>query len=173
MELVANFTLNNESLDAQFDVSEVTNFDALFQIDVIPDISGLATKEELHETSETINNRIDGVIEAFDEDIETINNNIEEISTELDTKVTDVQGSGVIQASRENNVVTLKSVNFVFEQGIASDTWIIEHNLNKRPSIFVVDTLDRVQIPDDIYYNSNNKMTVTFIAAFAGKAYLN
>lgn len=173
MELVANFTLNNESLDAQFDVSEVTNFDALFKIDVIPDISGLATKEELHETSETINNRIDGVVEAFDEDIETINDNLEEISTELDTKVTDVQGSGVIQASRENNVVTLKSVNFVFEQGIASDTWVIEHNLNKRPSIIVVDTLDRVQIPDDIYYNSNNKMTVTFIATFAGKAYLN
>ena len=32
MELVANFTLDNNSLDANFDVSEVENFDALFEI---------------------------------------------------------------------------------------------------------------------------------------------
>ena len=32
MEFVANFTLNNDSLDAEFDVSEVENFDALFEI---------------------------------------------------------------------------------------------------------------------------------------------
>lgn len=172
MELVANFTLNNESLDAQFDVSEVTNFDALFQIDVIPDISGLATKEELHETSEIINNRIDGVVEAFDEDIEIINDNIEEISTELDTKVTDVQGSGVIQASRENNVVTLKSVNFVFEQGIASTEWVINHNLNKRPSIELVNTNgERFEAFKE--YTSNNQVIIRLDNANTGYAYLN
>ena len=33
MELVVNFTLNNEALEADFDVSEINNFDALFQID--------------------------------------------------------------------------------------------------------------------------------------------
>ncbi|MBQ2285197.1 MAG: hypothetical protein II244_05995 [Clostridia bacterium] len=172
MELVANFTLNNESLDAQFDVSEVTNFDALFQIDVIPDISGLATKEELHETSETINNRIDGVVEAFDEDIEIINDNIEEISTELDTKVTDVQGSGVIQASRENNVVTLKSVNFVFEQGIASDTWIIVHNLGKKPSVILTDSAG-TEFKAHVEYNTLDQLTVYINGATTGKAYLN
>lgn len=32
MEFVVNFTLNNDSLDAEFDVSEVENFDALFEI---------------------------------------------------------------------------------------------------------------------------------------------
>ena len=62
---------------------------------------------------------------------------------------------------------------YTYEQGIASNTWVINHNLNKRPSIIVVDTLDRVQVPDDIYYNSDNTMTVMFLAAFAGKAYLN
>ena len=39
-DLVANFTLNNESLNAEFDVSEVTNFDALFQIDAQMSVSG-------------------------------------------------------------------------------------------------------------------------------------
>lgn len=71
------------------------------------------------------------------------------------------------------HTLELKTTTFVFEQAIASDTWVINHTLNKRPSIIVVDTLDRVQVPDDIYYNSDNKMTVTFLAAFAGKAYLN
>lgn len=32
MEFVVNFTLNNDSLDAEFDVSDVENFDALFEI---------------------------------------------------------------------------------------------------------------------------------------------
>lgn len=62
---------------------------------------------------------------------------------------------------------------FVFEQGIASVEWEIEHNLNKYPSVFVVDSAGTVQIPDTIQYDSENKMTLTFLAAFAGKAYLN
>lgn len=121
MGLVANFTLNNESLDAQFDISEIQNFDALFQID-----SGLS-----------------------------------------------VVGEGVINVVTTNGVATISSTNFTFEQGIASNTWVIEHNLNKMPTIFVVDSTNRVQIPDDIIYNSENVMTVIFLAAFAGKAYLN
>lgn len=63
--------------------------------------------------------------------------------------------------------------NFVFEQAIASDTWIIEHNLSKYPSVMVVDSAGNAQIPDEIQYNSENKITVTFISAFAGTAYLN
>ena len=63
--------------------------------------------------------------------------------------------------------------HFTFEQGIASDTWIIQHNLNKRPSVFVVDSANCVQIPDEIVYDSDNQVTVQFISAFAGKAYLN
>lgn len=87
--------------------------------------------------------------------------------------ITDVEGEGVINTTRVGSTVYVTSTTFVFEQGLASDTWVIEHNLNKRPSIIVVDSLDRVQVPDDIYYNSDNQMTVTFLAAFAGKAYLN
>lgn len=63
--------------------------------------------------------------------------------------------------------------NFVFEQAIASDTWVIEHNLSKYPSVMVVDSAGNAQIPDEIQYNSENKITVTFISAFAGTAYLN
>lgn len=120
MELVANFTLNNEALDAQFDISE-TNFDALFQID-----------------------------------------------TELS-----VRGEGVINATTLNGVVTVTSSTFIHEQGIANAEWVIVHNLNKRPSVFAVDSAERVQIPDDIIYNDENTLTLKFLAPFAGKAYLN
>lgn len=61
---------------------------------------------------------------------------------------------------------------FVFEQGISSDTWEITHNLNKRPSIMVVDEFDRVVIGDEEYIDDNN-VRITFKAAFKGKAYLN
>ena len=62
---------------------------------------------------------------------------------------------------------------YIFEQGIAAGEWEIEHNLNKYPSVFVVDSAGTVQIPDNIQYNSDNKITLTFLSAFAGKAYLN
>lgn len=61
---------------------------------------------------------------------------------------------------------------FVFEQALSSDTWEITHNLNKRPSIMVVDEFDRVVVGDEEYIDNNN-VRITFKAAFKGKAYLN
>ena len=62
--------------------------------------------------------------------------------------------------------------NFIFEQGIASDTWQITHNLNKKPSVTVVDTADNVIYPA-VQYINDNSCVVTFNAATKGKAYLN
>lgn len=71
----------------------------------------------------------------------------------------------------KNTVNTDK--NFVFEQGIASDVWVIEHNLNKKATVTVVDTADEEQVPDRKVYDGLNKVTLYFLAEFAGKAYLN
>lgn len=62
--------------------------------------------------------------------------------------------------------------NFVFEQAESKDEWEINHNLNKKPSVTVVDEYDRVVEPD-IEYISNNKIIVRFNFAFKGRAYLN
>lgn len=62
---------------------------------------------------------------------------------------------------------------FVYEQGIASDTWVIVHNLGKYPSVTAVDSAGNVQIPDEVQYDSENQITVQFIGSFAGKAFLN
>ncbi len=62
---------------------------------------------------------------------------------------------------------------YVYEQEMASDTWTITHNLNKQPSVTVVDSAGSMQIPDEISYDNANQITITFLGSFAGKAFLN
>jgi hypothetical protein len=65
-----------------------------------------------------------------------------------------------------------EAASFVFTQGVPAATWVIVHNLNKYPSIEVVDTGDSVIIPT-IHYDNPNQITATFGSATSGKAYLN
>ena len=62
--------------------------------------------------------------------------------------------------------------NYVFVQNTPSDIWTITHNLSKFPSVSVVDSGDTV-VYGDIDYIDNNSLTITFSAAFGGKAYMN
>lgn len=62
--------------------------------------------------------------------------------------------------------------HFLFVQAIASDVWEIKHDLNKYPSVTVVDSADSVVIGDVTYVDENN-VRLTFSGAFSGKAYLN
>lgn len=119
-EFVADFILNNESLDAQFNMSEGINFDALFQID-----AGLQ-----------------------------------------------VQGEGVIDVTTTNGIATVTSTTYIHEQGISSDTWTIEHNLNKFPSVTLVDTAG-TQFQGRVEYIDENNCIVYMNGATKGKAYLN
>jgi hypothetical protein len=60
----------------------------------------------------------------------------------------------------------------VFTQGAPSATWVIAHNMNKYPSVTVVDSGGSVVIPSVLYTDLNN-ITITFGSATSGKAYLN
>jgi hypothetical protein len=62
--------------------------------------------------------------------------------------------------------------NYVYTQSSASNTWIVNHNLNKYCSVTVVDSNNDVVI-GEVHYNSVNQVTLTFTAAFAGKAFFN
>ena len=70
-------------------------------------------------------------------------------------------------------LIAVSDKTFVYEQGVASDTWHIVHTLNKRAGCVAVDSAGEVQIPDKIKYISDNEIIATFLAPFAGKAYLN
>ena len=58
-----------------------------------------------------------------------------------------------------------------FTQGTASATWVITHGLGGKPQVTIVDSAD-THVFGEVQYNSNTQVTVTFSAAFSGKAYL-
>ena len=61
---------------------------------------------------------------------------------------------------------------FIHDQQKASAEWQIEHNLDKYPSVTIVDSTDRYVI-GNVQYVNRNMLIVSFSAGFAGKAYLN
>jgi len=50
--------------------------------------------------------------------------------------------------------------HFVYEQNMPSATWVINHNLGKKPAAVVVDSTENVVV-GDIQYNSLNTLTIT------------
>lgn len=62
--------------------------------------------------------------------------------------------------------------HFVFEQNVSSTEWLIQHNLNKYPSITVMDSADN-EIICDFKYIDLNTCVLIMNAPFKGKAYLN
>lgn len=150
-ELVANFTLNNESLDAQFDISEGVNFDALFEINAQPTKVSQLENDLNFQTEEEVQEAIDEAISSID---------------------VHISGSALIDVSRENNQTVISSKTFVFEQGIPATEWVINHNLNKRPSITLTNYAGEV-FEADRNYISNNQVIIRLENADTGYAYLN
>ena len=87
-------------------------------------------------------------------------------------------GNGVLAIDKYYDIMnfTLASAvedkTFVFSQAVPSLQWTVQHNLEKFPSITVIDSGNTVVIGKYTYIDNNN-VTLTFSAAFAGKAYLN
>tara|TARA_R110001592_G_scaffold204577_1_gene454644 strand:+ start:19224 stop:19670 length:447 start_codon:yes stop_codon:yes gene_type:complete len=71
-----------------------------------------------------------------------------------------------------NNGADLGDLNYVHNQGSASASWTIGHNLNKFPNAVVVDSAGTIVI-GEVVYNSINSITINFTGSFSGKAYIN
>lgn len=113
--------------------------------------------------AETLN-----IIEPSD----AINVNVTEVGNEVTTNIVSkdisvdiILTGGIVQVSSGDK-------NFVFNQQSASDTWTINHTLEKFPSVSVVDSSGDIVI-GNITYNSTSEIVITFSASFSGKAYLN
>ena len=61
---------------------------------------------------------------------------------------------------------------FVYTQPLPAVLWTIEHNMDKFPSVSVVN-INNVAIYGDITYLNQNELQIEFSAGFSGKAYLN
>jgi len=62
--------------------------------------------------------------------------------------------------------------NFVYNQASPDLVWNIVHNLDKFPSVSVVDSAGTT-VFGNVQYLNVNELTITFNGAFSGKAYLN
>lgn len=62
--------------------------------------------------------------------------------------------------------------NFVFTQGVPSSKWVINHPLDKFPSVSVVDSSGQ-EVICTIDYIDVNTVEVSFNVAFSGQAFLN
>lgn len=61
---------------------------------------------------------------------------------------------------------------FLHDQAIPEMDWVVQHNLNKYPSVSIVDSSGD-QVEGEVHYDGVNALHVKFSAPFAGRAYIN
>lgn len=91
----------------------------------------------------------------------TISNQTD-LQAELDAKADLVGGT----------VPTSQLPIYVHTQSSPSTTWTITHNLNKYPSVTIIDSAND-EVIGEVRFTSINQVVLTFSAAFSGKAFLN
>lgn len=64
------------------------------------------------------------------------------------------------------------SKTFVFDFDASSTVWVIHHNLEKRPSVVVIDSANSI-VEATVEYLSDNAIQLIFNHPFKGQAYLN
>ncbi len=66
----------------------------------------------------------------------------------------------------------LSGANYVHQQMVPAAIWLVQHNLNRFPSVTVVDSAGTVVI-GVVTYATSDSVNIEFSAAFSGSAYLN
>jgi hypothetical protein len=106
--------------------------------------------------------------------------------TEVDDLIDTVTGNEVVSMSitgAETKTLNLHQADgdtvsvsytdtYTFTQPTPSDTWVVTHNMNKFPSVSIVDSAGNI-VEGDTIYNTLNSCTLNFQGSFSGKAYFN
>ena len=82
-----------------------------------------------------------------------------------------------VEHASDDYLVTEKAVakavdTYIHDQAVPSDTWVVQHNMGKFPSVTVIDSAG-TQYITQVEYNSGNQLTIYMNGATTGKAYLN
>lgn len=81
--------------------------------------------------------------------------------------------NGVTQNLEDDRTWTIDSDKaFVFTQATPANPWVINHNLDKFPSVTMTLSTGQTGIADVTYIDRNN-LTITFSGDESGKAYMN
>jgi hypothetical protein len=78
----------------------------------------------------------------------------------------------VIQRGVHVNNIIADDTTYAHSQPVAATTWVINHNLNKYPSVTVIDSAGEFHITNITYINANT-LHLIFAAAIGGTAYIN
>lgn len=145
-------------VDADFSFPQKEEIDATFEINVPikehNDLSG-RDKEDCHPMSS-----ITGLSDALSSVEKDINNE----------KTERVEADNDLQ--EQINTISVVAKGYIHEQGIASAVWIIQHNLDKYPSVTAVDSAEN-EIVVDVEYLDKNSVKIKMNGASKGRAYLN
>ena len=80
--------------------------------------------------------------------------------------------SGLAIVASDNKLTFTAKLGYVFTQSTPATVWTINHDLNKYPSVSIVDSAND-EVIGEVKYNSTSQIVLTFSAAFSGKAFLN
>lgn len=93
------------------------------------------------------------------------------------TKIDKEEGKGLStndytteEKEKLNNLESDKT--YVYTQVFETTSWNIEHNLNKFPSVSIVDN-ENNQVWADVQYIDENTVKLNFSQGFTGKVYIN
>ena len=109
--------------------------------------------------------------------VEYLLNGISVVETDFfNLSLTFLAGNGNIQDDKYYGILISANTNtdktHRHVQNVSSDTWTINHNLNKYPSVTVQDSAGSIVV-GEITYDNKNTITLTFSGAFSGEAHLN
>lgn len=94
-----------------------------------------------------------------------------------DIALTPVSGNGSLVDEQFYSIILYAGASgdksFKHTQSAESDTWTINHGLNKKPSVTVTTAATEAVVIGEVTYTNNNTLVVSFEAAFNGIAYLN
>ena len=89
-----------------------------------------------------------------------------------ETLLVESANSGLAIAVSNNKLTFTAKLGYVFTQSTPAAVWTINHDLNKYPSVSIVDSAND-EVIGEVNYTSTTQVVITFSAAFSGKAFLN
>ena len=85
-----------------------------------------------------------------------------QLGQKMDITVYDVDNNGLVDANKQQS--------YTHPQAIVSDTWTINHNLNRYPPVLVRNNAGEPVTPNEVQYPTANTTIITFGVPMSGTA---
>lgn len=94
------------------------------------------------------------------------------VDNDLLDKILKFEGKINDLLEKTNEFSKIVDKNYMHEQMQASNVWVVHHNLNKYPSVSIIDSGNN-EIYGEVRYLDKNNITLKFSVPFSGKAFFN